>query len=93
MASSPSPSLFKDLFDIWERNTAHYWDVVLRSPLFLETLGRNLELSLTVQRAWLKTLEAYHLPTRAEQERTRQQLNQLTRQVQHLSRQLEKAGE
>ncbi len=93
MASHQSNSPFKDLFDIWERNAAHYWDEVLRNPLFLETLGRNLELSLTFQRAWLKTLEAgqttWGLPTRAEQELARHHLNQLTTHVQHLSRRIE----
>jgi hypothetical protein len=84
---------WKDAFDIWEKYTAHYWDGVLRSPLFLEILGRNLELTLTWQRATLTSIDviqrAWGLPTRAEQDVLKHHLNQLTTRVNQLARRVE----
>ncbi len=85
---------WKDYFDIWEKHTARYWDDVLRSPLFLEAIGRNLEMSLAWQRAALNGVEAvqkaWGLPTRSEQEFAQHQLNQLATRMQQLARRMEK---
>lgn len=84
---------FKDSFNIWEKHTARYWDHVLRNPLFLDLLGKNLELSLTFQNNLQKTLEqswrAWGIPTRQDQLRTLHTLNELDTQVRQLSRRVD----
>ena len=84
---------YKEAFDLWEKYNAQYWEGALRSPLFLETLGKGLELSLGSQRAFLQMTEemlgSWGQATRSQQELALHKLNQLETQVKQLARQKE----
>jgi hypothetical protein len=56
---NPLLGAYREAFEIWERHTARYWDAVLRSPIFLEALGKGLEVALPLQRAAFEALEAF----------------------------------
>ena len=87
-------SLSKEIFDIWEENTADSWEQILRNPLFLETLGHNLEIWLSLQSAFKNILQAnwrtWGFPTSSDQERALYRLNQLAIQVEELSRRIDR---
>jgi hypothetical protein len=93
MTSTHPLHLWKDHFDIWEKHAARYSEVVLSNPLFLEGLGRSLEVSLSWQQAALQTVElaqrSLGIATRPSQERLQHQLNQLATQVNQLARRTE----
>ncbi len=93
MTRNYPPNPFREAFDVWEKHTAQYWDQVLRNPLFLDWLGKNLRASLGFQRSMQSMMEltwqAWGLPTRDDQEHILHQLNQLDTQIRHLSRRID----
>ena len=94
MAANTPDNFFKAWFDIWEKHTAQFWEEALRSPLFLQALEQNLELSLTIQRNMLRVVDlarlSQGLPTRRDEQLICHQLNQLTTQIGRLSRRIDR---
>jgi hypothetical protein len=68
-------------FDAWEKATADYLDVVLRSPAVLEPAGSMLTVAMKAKTASDKAAAAWWglmgLPTKRDQERTLHALNML----------------
>ncbi|OGO41627.1 MAG: hypothetical protein A2Z04_00990 [Chloroflexi bacterium RBG_16_57_9] len=81
--------IWKQAFDIWEKQTADYWDKFLRSPQFLEQMGTSLEQSLQVKtvidKAVSQTLTNLQLPNKRDQEQILHRLTELSAQVRQLS--------
>ena len=78
----PKPDdLFKQAFEPWEKQTADYWNGLLRDPAFLKNMWQGMEMGLQARQQWNEaaeeTLAAWQLPTRAKQERLQHQLNRL----------------
>jgi len=94
MSQLNSYQFAKDLFNLWQKPTAEFWDAYLRSPLYLDLIGNSLEISLTTQKlakdlaeSWW---EAWGIPTRGQQEKILHKLNELDTQVKRLARRVEK---
>ncbi|MCA9940933.1 MAG: hypothetical protein KC418_19980 [Anaerolineales bacterium] len=78
----PKPDdLFKQSFEQWEKQTADFWNAVLRDPGFLKSAWQVMEISLKSQQAFNQAtqanLEAWQFPTRDRQERILHQINRL----------------
>ncbi len=86
--------LWKQAFDIWEKQTADYWDKVLRSPQFLEQMGKSLEQSLAVKtqidKAVTLALSSLQLPNKRDQEQILHKLTELSTQVRQLSERVDR---
>jgi len=87
-------SPLKEMFEVWEKHNAVYWEEFLRSSLFLGALGSNLELTLGWQRNLKQASESYWrmwgIPTRADQELSLHQLNQLEAELGELTRRVDR---
>lgn len=78
----PKPDeFFKQSFEQWEKQTADYWNALLRDPGFLKGMWQSMETMLQARqefnRAVGQTLTAWQLPTRENQEHILHQLNRL----------------
>jgi hypothetical protein len=78
----PKPDeLFKQSFEQWEKQTADFWNSLLRDPAFLKTMWQSMELGFHARRrlsqATEATLAAWRMPTRAQQEQIQHRLNRL----------------
>jgi hypothetical protein len=76
----PKPDdFFKQSFEQWEKQTADYWNAMLRDPSFLKSSWQTMEMALQSQQAVNKVvqqnLETWGIPTRENQERIQHQIN------------------
>ena len=76
----PKPDdLFKQSFAQWEKQTASFWNNLLRDPDFLRTAWHNVEMGLQAQQQMNQMAEqvisTWQLPPRDQQEH--HQLNRL----------------
>jgi hypothetical protein len=78
----------KRAFDAWEKATADYLDVVLRSPAVLEPAGSMLTMAMKAKTASDKAAATWWglmgLPTKRDQERTLHALNMLESKLRDL---------
>ena len=85
--------VWKKGFHAWESATAEYAEKVLRTPLWLEPVGRALtgffHAKIGVDRALAGGWSGLGLPTRQDQERTLHALHQLESQLHDLREELE----
>lgn len=70
---TPNPDLSKlsgELYRQWEKSMAQWWDQVLESPAFLNSMGGNLSAQAQARSGYEKavdqTLEQLHLPSRTD---------------------------
>lgn len=95
MTDSGQPDTGKEIFEIWERNVANYFDELFRNPTFLKNMGAALEQSL----AWRQQVEAMGaqltgpFATRADQVRILKELEALRTEVAALAHQVEKLSQ
>lgn len=78
----PKPDdLFKQSFAQWEKQTADFWNAILRDPAFLKSAWQAMELGLQTQQALNQAvqanLETWQLPTHDSQTRILHQINRL----------------
>lgn len=90
----PKPDdLFKQTFEQWEKQTADFWNAILRDPAFLKNAWQAMEVGLKNQQAFTQAaqsgLEAWQLPTRDRQERILHQLNRLQMTIDDLNQRLD----
>lgn len=50
---------YEDALEAWEKQSASFFEHLLKNQLFLDSLGRGLDLSLTLQRAAVESVEAW----------------------------------
>jgi len=83
---------FKEAYQIWEKPAGEFWMAYLSSPLFLETLGQGLTLSLSYQRmakaAAIGFWRAWGLPDTDTQDKTLHKLNEIESRIDRLSEQM-----
>lgn len=88
---------WKKGFDAWEKATAQYVDHWLRSPAFLQPLGKVFTQAFKAKAAADKATETvwglWGLPTRRDQERTLHALNQLQSRLLDLEEKLGDLGD
>lgn len=90
----PKPDdFFKQSFEQWEKQTAEFWNEMLRDPAFLKTSWQAMEAALHSQQQVNKTVQqnlaAWRLPTRENQERITHQLNRLQLAADELAERLD----
>jgi hypothetical protein len=83
----------KKMFEEWERNLASYLDKTMRQPEFMQLVGRNLELAMTLQGAVKghvqKALKALAVPTEEELAGLYRTVNDLESRMLDLEEELE----
>lgn len=78
----PKPDeFFKQSFEQWEKQTADFWNNMLRDPSFLKSSWQAMELALQSQQAMNKAvqqnLETWGVPTRETFDQIQHQINRL----------------
>lgn len=78
----PKPDdFFKQSFEQWEKQTAEFWNNILRDPNFLKSSWQAMELTLQSQQAMNKamqqSLETWGVPTRETFDQIQHQINRL----------------
>jgi hypothetical protein len=85
-------NLADKLYAAWEKQTAAYFDKVLRNPGFLELsgnlMGAALRSKIVVDQFLMATWKSLLLPTKRDQERTLHLLNELHSRVNDLEDEL-----
>ena len=85
-------NLADKLYSTWEKQTAAYFDKVLRNPGFLELsgniMGAALRSKIVVDQLLMATWKSLLLPTKRDQERTLHLLNELHSRVNDLEDEL-----
>jgi hypothetical protein len=83
---------WKKSFDAWEKATASYLDVWMRSPLVLEPAGALLttvmKLKTGADKTWAMYWGAIGLPTKRDQERALHLINEIQSKLLDLEEQL-----
>ncbi len=71
--SGPQPDFSKlsgQMYELWEKSASAWWDEVLESPAFLQSMGENLAGNAQARSAYQahvdQSLEHLHLPTRQD---------------------------
>ncbi|MFH1808563.1 MAG: hypothetical protein ABIJ09_07455 [Pseudomonadota bacterium] len=87
-----TPNLADKLYGTWEKQTAEYFDKVLRNPGFLElsgnVMGAALRSKIMMDGFLMATWKSLLLPTKRDQERTLHLLNELHSRVNDLEDEL-----
>ncbi|MCI0395935.1 MAG: hypothetical protein L0332_18200 [Chloroflexi bacterium] len=90
----PKPDeFFKQSFEQWEKQTAEFWEGMLRDPNFLKSGWQAMEAALQNQQQWNKALQqqlaAWRLPTRENHERLLHQINRLQVMIDDLNQRMD----
>jgi hypothetical protein len=94
----PKPDdFFKQSFEQWEKQTAEFWNNMLRDPSFLKSSWQAMELTLQSQQAMNKAvqqnLETWGVPTRETFDKIQHQINRLQIMLDDLNERLDELGD
>lgn len=91
------PSVFDRMYQVWEQQTADYFDKLLRNEAFLDFSGGMLNAALRSKIAFDHLLSALWksllLPNKRDQERTLHLLNELHSRIGDLEERLDELTE
>jgi hypothetical protein len=90
----PKPDdFFKQSFEQWEKQTAEFWNNMLRDPSFLKSSWQAMELTLQSQQGMNKAiqqnLETWGVPTRETFDQIQHQINRLQIMLNDLNERLD----
>jgi len=84
---------YLEMFEVWEKMMSERMDILLRNPVFLTSMGKALENSLTFKEHVDKALQAYlqalNLPSTKDVERILDGLGSLRRDMEELRAKVE----
>lgn len=94
----PKPDdLFRQSFAQWEKQTADFWNNLLRDPEFLKTAWRTLEMGLEAQKQFNQMVSQsatnWNQPSRYTPDPLQQQINRLQTILAHLHQRVDRLSQ